>query len=156
MAVDSRSGRERGALSGLSSSSLLFLLLLAGSLLIPVATVAVGSEDGRRQEPNAAERAMGVGVATTGGAWEAFWSWVRPGVMKLRPLTRAEIPRSRSATMKEAATRSFQAGKLAAEESAKSAACAAEAAVEKASEKVKRAARAASSAIAGGEVEGDL
>ena len=63
------------------------------------------------------------------------------------------MSRSKSETVKEAAARSFEVGKSAAEESAKSAARVAETIVEKTASKVKR---SASSTSAGKDEDNDL
>ena len=69
--------RGRGPFYQVYSS--FFLVAVAGFLL----SLSVASEDSRRQEPNAAERAMGAAATATGSAWETFRSWIKLGAMNL-------------------------------------------------------------------------
>ncbi|XP_078435236.1 uncharacterized protein LOC144706186 isoform X2 [Wolffia australiana] len=119
---------------GRPASSSFILLLLALSLLAPMATAGAAAEECDRQEPNPAERAIGIAASASNGALTDLRSWIRLAAINLR----SRISRSKSEAMKEAAASSFQTGKTAAEESAKSAATVAETVVKKAVKKVKK------------------
>ncbi|XP_078435235.1 uncharacterized protein LOC144706186 isoform X1 [Wolffia australiana] len=121
---------------GRPASSSFILLLLALSLLAPMATAGAAAEECDRQEPNPAERAIGIAASASNGALTDLRSWIRLAAINLR--SRRRISRSKSEAMKEAAASSFQTGKTAAEESAKSAATVAETVVKKAVKKVKK------------------
>ncbi|XP_008811575.1 uncharacterized protein LOC103722703 [Phoenix dactylifera] len=148
-------GRRPPATPSYSLSSILLLLSLSFLVLSPLILSPVrgdhhgdgdrGSGDGRvdkelgeKQEPDPAERAIGMTALTS--RWDAIRTWAKLAWMNFRPPESWYRRRDSSAgeVVKEAATRSFEKSKETVAHTAESAAKVAGEAMHKTKEKVKR------------------